>query len=69
MLFYRKEGDSNPRILKKGLTVFETARFDHSRIFPMKNAIRLKNLYVARLTRFERATSTSAGWRSNPAEL
>lgn len=24
---------------------------------------------IVRLTRFERATSTSAGWRSNPTEL
>ena len=48
---------------QKGSTVFETVRIDHSRIFPYAAISR------TRLTRFERATPTSAGWCSNPAEL
>ena len=49
--WYRKEGDSNPRYHVTGITVFETARFDRSRIFPRKNASRLKNLYEANTIR------------------
>ena len=59
--FLRKEGDSNPRYLL-GTHAFQACTLNHSDIFPMitKKARRFDEPFM-RLTRFERATPTSAG--------
>lgn len=43
--YLRRDGDSNPRILGRGLTVFETAAFDHSAISPI--FLRCDNRFVS----------------------
>ena len=43
--FQRRDGDSNPRTLDRGLTVFETAAFDHSAISPFRKGVQIYKLF------------------------